>query len=52
MSEGLSMGNLQEIFEKMIPSFQTILGNVLERIELFYMVLLQEEHRQKSRILI
>ncbi len=29
------MENLQEVFEKMIPGFQTIFGNVLERIILY-----------------
>ena len=29
------MKNLQEVFEKMIPGFQTIFGNVLERIILY-----------------
>ena len=29
------MENLQEAFEKMIPGFQTIFGNVLERIILY-----------------
>lgn len=32
---GLGMENLQELFEKMIPGFQTIFGNVLERIILY-----------------
>lgn len=44
------MENLQEVFEKMIPGFQTIFGNVLERIIL--MVLSQEGHRQRNRMLI
>ena len=35
MIEGLGMENLQEVFEKMIPGFQTIFGNVLERIILY-----------------
>ena len=29
------MENLQEVFERMIPGFQTIFGNVLERIILY-----------------
>ena len=29
------MENLQEVFEKMIPGFQTIFGNILERIILY-----------------
>ena len=29
------MENLQEVFEKMIPGFQTIFGNVLEKIILY-----------------
>ena len=29
------MENLQEVFEKMIPGFRTIFGNVLERIILY-----------------
>ncbi len=29
------MENLQEVFEKMIPGFQTIFGNVLEQIILY-----------------
>ena len=29
------MENLQEVFEKMLPGFQTIFGNVLERIILY-----------------
>ena len=29
------MENLHEVFEKMIPGFQTIFGNVLERIILY-----------------
>ena len=29
------MENLQEVFEKMIPGFQMIFGNVLERIILY-----------------
>ena len=35
MIGGLGMENLQEVFEKMIPGFQTIFGNVLERIILY-----------------
>ena len=35
MIGGLGMENLQEVFEKMIPGFQTIFGNVLERITLY-----------------
>ena len=35
MIGGLGMDNLQEVFEKMIPGFQTIFGNVLERIILY-----------------
>ncbi len=29
------MENLQEVFEKMIPGFQTIFGNVLEKVILY-----------------
>lgn len=35
MIGGLGMENLQEVFEKMIPGFRTIFGNVLERIILY-----------------
>ena len=35
MIGGLGMENLQEVFEKMIPGFQTLFGNVLERIILY-----------------
>ena len=35
MIGGLGMENLQEVFEKMIPGFQMIFGNVLEMIILY-----------------
>ena len=35
MIGGLGMENLQEVFEKMIPGFQTIFGNVLEKVILY-----------------
>ena len=35
MIGGLGMENLQEVFEKMIPGFQMIFGNVLEKIILY-----------------
>ena len=35
MIGGFGMENLQEVFEKMIPGFQTIFGNVLEKIILY-----------------
>lgn len=35
MIGGFGMENLQEVFEKMIPGFQMIFGNVLERIILY-----------------